>query len=86
MLVRQVRILLGVRELTAQRMRADEIASQLGQKPFVVRKALEQVRGFRDGELETMHNRLLEMDHAIKTGRIQAEVALDLLVMEMCEA
>lgn len=84
MLVRQVRILLGVRELMAQRLRPDEIAVQLGQKPFVVRKALNQVRGFDAGELETMHDRLLEMDRAIKTGRIQPEVALDLLVMEIC--
>jgi DNA polymerase-3 subunit delta len=84
MLMRQVRILLGVQELAAQRMRADAIAAQLGQKPFVVKKALGQVRSFSRSELEHLHDRLLETDHAIKTGRAQAEVALELLVMEMC--
>jgi DNA polymerase-3 subunit delta len=84
MLARQVRILLGVQELAAERKRADEIAAQLGQKPFVVRKALEQVRNFTRPELQRIHDRLLEIDHSIKTGRVQAEVALELLVMEVC--
>lgn len=85
MLTRQVRILLGVQELAAQRMRADDIARQLGQKPFVVRKALEQVRSFAAAELQSLHDSLLQADQSIKTGRIQAEVALELLVLEFCQ-
>lgn len=85
MLARQVRILLGVRELAAQRMRANDIATHLRQKPFVVRKALDQGKQFAAGELETLHDRLLELDRATKTGRVAAEVALDMLVMEVCE-
>lgn len=84
MLARQVRILLSVQELANQRMRANDIASNLRQKPFVVRKALEQVRAFRADELCTMHDRLLDMDHAVKTGRLSAEVALDIFVLEVC--
>lgn len=83
MLARQVRILLCVQELAAQRMRAEDIAAQLKQKPFVIRKALTQIRNYRSTELETFHDRLIEYDQAIKTGRIQAEVALELLVMEL---
>lgn len=85
MLARQVRILLTVRELAAQRLRAEDIATRLNQKPFVVRKAMEQARGFKPGVLEGIHDRLIELDRAIKTGRIQADVALELLVMEVCE-
>lgn len=84
MLMRQVRILLGVQELAAQRMREQEMAAQLGQKPFVVRKALQQVRNFKREELERLHDRLLATDQAIKTGRLQSEVALELLVLEVC--
>lgn len=84
MLARQVRILLGVKDLAAQRMRPEEMAAKLGQKPFVVRKALEQARGFAPGELEQLHDRLLELDRATKTGRLQANVALELLVLEVC--
>jgi DNA polymerase-3 subunit delta len=84
MIARQLRILLGVKELAAQRMRPDEIAAQLGQKPFVVRKAIEQARAFSDAELTRLHDRVLQLDHASKTGRIEAETGLELLVVELC--
>lgn len=84
MIARQVRILISVKDLAAQRLRADDIAARLGQRPFVVRKALDQARGFSDPELTTLHDRVLEFDHAIKTGRIEAETALELLVVELC--
>lgn len=84
MVARQLRILIGVRELAARRMRAEEIAAELGQKPFVVRKAMDQARGFGPGELEQLHDRLLELDLATKTGRIQADTALELFVAEAC--
>ncbi|PDV97968.1 DNA polymerase III subunit delta [Candidatus Chloroploca asiatica] len=84
MLARQIRILLGVQELVAQRMRPEAIAAELGQKPFVVRKAIEQARAFGPGELSELHARLLELDLATKTGRIQPETALELFVAETC--
>lgn len=84
MIARQVRILLGVKELAAQRLRPDDIAAQLGQRPFVVRKALDQARGFSDAELSQLHDRVLELDQASKTGRIEAETGLELLVAELC--
>ncbi|NTU79965.1 MAG: DNA polymerase III subunit delta [Chloroflexales bacterium] len=85
MLARQVRILIGVQDLAGRRMRPDEIAAELGQKPFVVRKAVDQARGFAPGELRRVHDRLLELDVATKTGRIQAETALELFVAEVCQ-
>jgi DNA polymerase-3 subunit delta len=84
MVARQVRILLGVKELAAQRLRPDDIAAKLGQRPFVVRKALDQTRGFSDAELSELHDRVLDLDHASKTGRIAAETGLELLVAELC--
>lgn len=82
MVARQLRILIGVKELVNQRLRPDDIAAKLGQKPFVVRKALEQARGFSDTELLRLHDRVLALDHATKTGRMEAETGLELLVAE----
>ena len=84
MIARQVRILLGVKELATQRMRPDDIAAKLGQRPFVVRKALDQARGFTDAELAYLHDQVLAIDHASKTGRIDAEAGLEVLVVELC--
>jgi DNA polymerase III subunit delta len=85
MIARQVRILLNVQELAAKRARPEEIASQLGLAPFLVRKALEQARGFAPHELAALHERLIEIDHATKTGRGDIEAALEVLVVEACE-
>ncbi len=84
MLARQVRILIGVQELATQRRSPETIAADLGQKPFVVRKALDQARGFAPGELVRIHDRLLSLDLATKTGRIQPDTALELFVAEVC--
>jgi DNA polymerase-3 subunit delta len=84
MIARQVRILIGVKSLATQRIKPDEIASRLGQRPFVIKKALEQVRGFQEHELTQLHDRILELDHASKTGRIEAETGLEILVIELC--
>ncbi len=82
MVARQLRILLGVKDLVAQHMRPDDIVTKLNQKPFVIRKALDQVRGFPDDELLRLHDRVLALDHASKTGRIEPETGLELLVAE----
>jgi DNA polymerase-3 subunit delta len=84
MLARHVRVLLGVKELAAQRLRPDDIAARLGQRPFVVRKALEQARGFSEADLLRLHDRVLALDHATKTGRFEAAAGLELLVAELC--
>ncbi len=84
MLIRQIRILLSVQELAARKVPQSEMAAQLRQHPFVIDKSLKQSRGFKSAELMKMHDHLLEVDRAIKTGRIQADVALELLVAEVC--
>jgi hypothetical protein len=35
-------------------------------------------------KLLDIHHQLLELDHAVKTGRADAEMSLDALVVEMC--
>jgi DNA polymerase-3 subunit delta len=84
MIARQVRILLGVKELAGQRMRPDDIAAKLGQRPFVIRKALDQARGFSDAELAHLHDQVLAIDQASKTGRLDADTGLEMLVVELC--
>jgi len=80
MIVRQFRLLLLTRELLDSGHREAEIAQQLKSHPFVVRKVIGQVRHFSIETLEDIYHKLLEVDEAIKTGQIAAEVALDTLV------
>ena len=84
MVARQVRLLLQARELIEQRVRPDQAVAQLKQNPFAVRKAYEQAQRFTSESLLALHDRLVELDHRSKTGRIDPEAALDLLVAETC--
>jgi len=62
---------------------AAEIAGQLALHPYVVGKAIDQTQRFDMAQLEAAHRRLVETDWAIKTGRMEETLALDLLVVEM---
>jgi DNA polymerase-3 subunit delta len=50
----------------------------------VIRKALDQARGFSDAELAHLHDQVLAIDQASKTGRLDADTGLEMLVVELC--
>jgi DNA polymerase III subunit delta len=77
----QVRSLLLVKELAAEGMRAQQIASTTGIAPFVAEKALRQVGKFQMTQLEGAYRQLLATDAALKRSRMTPEMALDLLVV-----
>ena len=81
MIVRQFRILIQVKELNGRGLSQQDIASRLRLHRFVVRKVVRQAMNFSMEQLETIYRRLLETDVAIKTGRMDAVLALDMLVV-----
>jgi DNA polymerase III delta subunit len=83
MVVRQFRLLLLTRELLDAGNQGAEIARQLKTYPFVAQKLVSQVRNFSMAALERIYHRLLEVDEAIKTGQMDAEVALDTLIASL---
>lgn len=86
MLSRQARILVLAKELGRQGLPIVEIQSKLGlAADFMVRRALEQAGKYSLGRLAEVYHRLLEADVAIKTGRYDAELALNILVAELCQ-
>ncbi|MBI4497044.1 MAG: DNA polymerase III subunit delta [Chloroflexi bacterium] len=93
MIARQVRALLLARDLldadrrvpAAQRLGEEEIGKRIGiTHPFALRKALEQARSAARPLLLTAYHRLLEADLALKTGRMEGDLAVELLVVELC--
>ena len=80
MIVRQYRLLLLAREMLNERASETDISKALGLHPFPTGKICAQARKFTLDDLEHIYRRLLEYDVEIKTGRIQAEAALDTLV------
>lgn len=80
-----VRRLLVVKELTAERKALGHNAPAFGlsSSPFVLEKLQRQAARIPISELERLYQLLRDTDVAVKTGRIEAELALDLVVAEI---
>lgn len=85
MVARQARLLLQARALLEQGTGEREIGSALNLPQFALHRILEQARRWRLSQLEAMHRRVLAADVQIKTGELDAPLALDLLVVELCD-
>jgi DNA polymerase III subunit delta len=84
MLSRQVRIIFQVKEMRERGRSRGDIQHQLGlTSDFVLRKAWEQSDRYSPARIRDMYHKLLETDIAIKTGKLDGELALDVLVAEL---
>ena len=81
----QIRTLIQVRDMLDRRVPERDMASRSGLSDFSLRKTLPQARQFTMPKLLQVHHKLLELDHAVKTGRADAELSLAPLVVEMCQ-
>lgn len=80
MIQRQFRLLLQAREIIDQGGNAREIMKQLKIHPFVSEKLNNQARRFDIQQLEAVYRRLLDLDEGIKTGQLDADLALQTFV------
>jgi len=86
MLSRQVRMIVRVKELRNQRKSEMEIQDKLGlTSEFALRKTSEQAGRYSLARLKEVYHRLLEADLSIKTGKYDAELALNILIAELCQ-
>ncbi len=83
MIVRQFRLLLQMRDLAARGKTLDAAREQLKLHPFVAEKTWKQSLNFTLPQLEAIYQKLLDVDVAIKTGRSEPIVALDVLIVEL---
>lgn len=85
MLSRQVRLVVRAKEMRRRRTPEPEIQSRLGLKSeFPFRRTLEQAQRYPLERLKSVYIRLLEADLAIKTGRYDGGLALNLLIADLC--
>ena len=83
MIVRQFRMLLQMRDLASRGLTQDAAREKLKLHPFVASKAWNQALNFSLPQLEAIYQKLLDTDVAIKTGRSEPIVALDILIVEL---
>jgi len=84
MISRQVRIIYQVREMRAAGKQRGEMMGKLGlTSDFVLRKAWEQADRYSPARIKEVYHQLLEADISIKTGKVEGELALDILIAEI---
>jgi DNA polymerase-3 subunit delta len=80
MIIRQFRLLILAREYLNEGGSPREIGKAIGVHPFVGEKLADQVKSFSLDQLETIYHFVLETDIGIKTGKVDSELALVLLI------
>ncbi len=86
MLSRQIQMIVRARGLKNQGKTRVEIQNKLGlTSEFALRKTLEQASRYSLPRIKQVYHQLLETDLSIKTGKYDAELALNILVAELCQ-
>jgi DNA polymerase-3 subunit delta len=85
MLVRQYRQLMVAQSLLREGMGQAQIGAQMGLQGYPLRKIVEQASRYPSDRLEQAYRRLLENDVAVKTGVLDADTALQMLVVSLAE-
>lgn len=83
LITRQFRIILQVKDLSAQSYSQQQIASQLSLHPYAVKIAAEQARKFDSRQLKDIIHRLTELDYMMKTGRVDKVLGLELFLLRL---
>jgi DNA polymerase-3 subunit delta len=83
MIVRQFRMLLLTKELLNQGLDEANIAKKLNVFNFISRKLISQAHNFTVKELSEIYHQLLDYDLSVKTGKLDGETGLDLLVTSL---
>jgi DNA polymerase-3 subunit delta len=84
MIARQARIIFLVKEMMGRGKSRADIQTKLGlTSDFVLRKAWSQAEKYSPARLRVLYHRLLDTDVAIKTGRMEGDIALNILVAEL---
>jgi DNA polymerase-3 subunit delta len=86
MLSRQIRMIARIKELQNQRKSEAEIQNRLGLvSEFAFRKTLNQAKRYPWGRIREVYHKLLKTDLSIKTGKYDGELALNILIAELCQ-
>jgi DNA polymerase III subunit delta len=86
MLARTYRQLILAQAMLKEGLPASEIGKRLGMNhPFQVQKVVDQATRYPAARLEQAYRRILETDVAVKTGVLDVELALDMLIAELAQ-
>lgn len=80
LIARQFNQLMQVKELMGRGLDRGAIASKLKMQPFVVGKVMPQARQFTKEQILSYVNLCVDVEEAVKSGRLQDRLAVELLI------
>ncbi|MCK4592497.1 DNA polymerase III subunit delta [Candidatus Parcubacteria bacterium] len=83
MFVYQFRNLIKIKSLLDQGLVNQQIVSQTKMHPYVVQKSVQQCQKFDAQTLKKIYKKLFDADLAMKTGKMNARLVLDLIVVSV---
>jgi DNA polymerase-3 subunit delta len=85
MITRQIRLLALAQELLGQGLRPGQAQQRLNLSDYPWQKTQAMARAYSFPQVNEAYHLLLDADISIKTGRRSPELALDMLVAELCQ-
>lgn len=82
LIARQFNLMLQVKELQQKGMGGRQIADKVGLAPFIVQKYERQASRFKMRELKDALSACVEADEAVKSGRLNDVLSIELLIIE----
>lgn len=86
MVVRQFRNLLIIKDTLNRKgqISSYQLAKEVGMNPYVVQKTMPAAQNFQWQKLRQIYKTLLSFDLALKTGKMEGKVALNLFLAKFC--
>ncbi len=85
MITRQLRLIVLAKELGQRLFRPETRGRLEPTSDYGLEKAVRQANAYTLERIKKAYHKLLETDVAIKTGKYDGDLALDLLVVELCQ-
>jgi DNA polymerase-3 subunit delta len=82
-LVNQFRLLVQARSLVDQGANAEAVSAKLKVSSGRAYHLVRQSKSFPAGQLDVIYKRLLELDELVKSGEIEAELAMETFVASL---
>ncbi|EIT85236.1 DNA polymerase III subunit delta [Fictibacillus macauensis ZFHKF-1] len=83
LMARQFRIIFSVKELSKKGYGEKQMATSLKLHPYVVKLASKQARMFAEEELLHLLDGIAEADYAMKTGKMEKRLIIELFMLKM---
>lgn len=83
MIYRQFSLIAQAKGLEGERLSPAALAKKLGVHQFTAEKVQKQAMRYRKEELQSIYDRLLEADLAVKTGQMEPAVALEWFIVRL---